>query len=81
MGPVDYSLVVLAKLLKKKYNIDDELYEEIRGLSSMSANVILPDTEEYKSSRLKKIKELGDKWNREAITYVARVTDKKNTNQ
>ena len=46
MGPVDYSLVVLAELLKKKYQIDDELYEEIRGLSSMSSNVILPDTEE-----------------------------------
>ena len=69
MGPVDYSLVVLAELLKKKYNIDEELYEEIRGLSSMSANVILPDTEDFKSNRLKKIKELGDKWDREVNTY------------
>ena len=69
MGPVDYSLVVLAELLKKKYQIDDELYEEIRGFSSMSANVILPDTEDFKSNRFKKIKELGDKWDREVNTY------------
>ncbi len=32
MGPVDYSLVELAELLKKKYQIDDDIYEEIRML-------------------------------------------------
>ena len=36
MGPVDYSLVVLAELLKKKYHIDDELYEEIRVIEYVS---------------------------------------------
>ena len=37
MGPVDYSLLELAELLKKKYKIDDEIYEEIRMLASFSA--------------------------------------------
>ena len=76
MGPVDYSLVVLAELLKKKYHIDDELYEEIRGLSSMSANVVLPDTEDYRQRRYTNIKKLGDKWDREVETYKKRKNDR-----
>lgn len=66
MGPVDYSLVELASLLKKKYKIDDELYDEIRRLSSMASNVILPSTEERRNSRYSSIKKIGDKWASEA---------------
>ena len=63
MGPVDYSLVELAELLKKKYKIDDEIYEEIRMLASCASNVVLPKSEDYRNIRMKKIKKIGDKWN------------------
>jgi hypothetical protein len=43
MGPIDYSILTLASLLKKKYNISDQLEDEIRSLSSMSADAILPE--------------------------------------
>ena len=63
MGPVDYSLVELAELLKKKYQIDDDIYEEIRMLASCASNVVLPKTEEYRKTRMARIKKIGDKWN------------------
>ena len=63
MGPVDYSLVELAELLKKKYKIDDEIYEEIRMLASCASNVVLPKSEDNRNTRMKKIKKIGDKWN------------------
>ena len=78
MGPIDYSILTLASLLKKKYNIDDTLEEEIRSLSSMSADAILPTNiykspldEENKINREKIIKN-----NNERLKRIKRLGDK-----